>query len=207
MTWVKICGITEVEDGLEAAALRVDALGFVFAPSGRRLDCAAARGIIARLPQGVMKVGVFVDEEIDQVRRVAAACGLDAVQLHGRESPEYCRRVGVPVIKALRLRGLESLAEMEQYLFADLLLDSWSEGALGGSGEDFSQQLALQAREKRNFILAGGLNPGNVAEAIRLVRPRGVDVSSGVEQSPGRKDWGKMRDFVREVRKADETVE
>ncbi len=203
MTWIKICGITNVQDALEAASLGVDALGFIFAPSPRRIEPYAAREIIGRLPPSVLKVGVFVNDELPEVQRIADYCGLNMVQFHGQETPEYCRQISLPVIKAVRVKSMESLQELEQYPFASILLDAWSSQQAGGTGKPFCWELALEACKKRNFILSGGLNPNNVYQAIRKVRPSGVDVCSGVEKTPGEKDGNKMKEFIKEVRRAD----
>jgi phosphoribosylanthranilate isomerase len=202
-TWVKICGMTNLEDALEAASLGAHALGFIFAPSPRRVEPGAAREIIRRLPPSVLKVGVFVDESLPEVRRLADYCGLSMVQFHGQETPAYCRQMPLPVIKAVRIKNMESLQEMEQYPFASILLDTWSPHKSGGTGEPFSWELALEAGKKGNFILSGGLNPNNVYRAIRELRPRGVDVCSGVEMKPGKKESAKMHEFIKEVQKAD----
>ena len=206
MTWIKICGITNLKDAMDAASLGVDALGFLFAPSPRRISPSEAREIIAALPPKAEKVGVFVNENPDEVSRIAGLLGLDALQFHGQESPEYCRRFSQRVIKAMGVKNSESLKELEKYPFVSLLLDAFSEDRAGGTGKTFNWEWAYKFREERNFILSGGLNPGNVYQAIHLLRPMGVDVSSGVEMTPGRKDLHKMMEFVKEVRKADETT-
>ncbi len=204
MTWIKICGITNLEDGLKAASLGVDALGFIFAPSLRRITPDMAQKIIRTLPTPPLKVGVFVNEDPDEVLRVVEFCGLNLFQFHGEESPEYCKIFSLPVIKAIRVKDLESLNDAERYPDATLLLDSYNSAKAGGTGNPFPWEIAVKAKEKRNFILSGGLNPGNVGEAIKKVRPWGVDVCSGVETVPGRKDLSKMAEFVKEVRKKDE---
>ena len=206
MTWIKICGITNLKDALEAAALGVNALGFIFAPSPRRIHPFAAREITTSLPPGIEKVGVFVNEDLGEVQRVADLCALDTLQFHGQETREYCLRASLRVIKAIGVKNSESLREMERYPFASILLDAFSEGRAGGTGENFDWEWAREARQKRNFILSGGLNPGNVYRAIHLLRPMGVDVCSGVERKFGAKDILKMKEFVREVRKADGTT-
>ncbi|OGP88696.1 MAG: hypothetical protein A2157_09875 [Deltaproteobacteria bacterium RBG_16_47_11] len=202
MIWIKICGITNIEDGLKAASLGVDALGFIFAPSLRRVTPDMAQKIIRTLPNLNLKVGVFVNEEPEEVLRVAEYCGLNALQFHGEELPEYCKIFSLPVIKAIRIKTLESLTGMERYPDATILLDTYSPVKAGGTGISFPWTVALKAKEERNFILSGGLNPGNIGEAISKVRPWGVDVSSGVETVPGKKDHLKMNDFVKEARKA-----
>jgi phosphoribosylanthranilate isomerase len=204
MTWIKICGITNIEDGLKAASLGVDALGFIFAPSPRRVDPLIAREIIRRLPSSILKVGVFVDEIPARVEEIAAFCHLSDLQLHGEESPEYCQKFSIRVIKALRIKDAESIEEMTRFLGVSILLDTHSPAQMGGTGNPFPWEIALKAKEKGKFILAGGLNPLNVGEAIQEVRPWGVDVSSGVEIVPGKKDPQRMIDFVKEVKRADE---
>ena len=204
MTWIKICGITNIEDALKAASLRVDALGFIFAPSLRRVEPDVAQKIIRALPKTLLKVGVFVNEERKEVQRVAEYCSLNVLQFHGEESPEYCQKFFHSVFKAIHIRDFESLKDMEKYHDCFILLEAYSPVQAGGTGISFPWEIALKAKEKRNFILSGGLNPGNVGEAIKKVRPWGVDVCSGVETMPGKKDPSKMVEFIKEVRKADE---
>jgi len=206
MVWIKICGITNLEDGLNAASLGVDALGFIFAASPRRIEPELAKKIIQALPQALMKVGVFVNEDQEEVQRIIEYCGLNGLQFHGEESPEFCRKFPYPVFKAIRIKDLESLKDMEKYHDVSILLDTYSRGQAGGTGNPFPWEIALLAKEKRDLILSGGLSPLNVREAIKKVRPRGVDVSSGVEWFPGKKDLSKMVEFVKEVKKADETT-
>jgi phosphoribosylanthranilate isomerase len=206
MTFIKICGITNIDDALEAVSLGADALGFIFAPSPRRVRDSAAREIIRHLPLSAWKVGVFVNEELKQVQRIAADCGLDAVQLHGQEPPEYCRQIPLWVIKAIGVKGPGSLKEMERYSYTSILLDAPGTDRAGGMGKTFCWEIALEARKERNFILSGGLNPVNVCRAVQKVRPIGVDVCSGVEKVPGKKDRAKMIEFVKEVKRADEST-
>lgn len=206
MTWIKICGITNLDDGLKAASLGVDALGFIFAPSVRRIKPDVAKKVILALPKTLFKVGVFVDEEEKEVLRVAEYCRLNGLQFHGEESPEYCQKFLHPVFKAIHIRDSESLKDMERYRGLSLLLDTYSPGQAGGTGKPFSWEVAVIAKERRDFILSGGLSPLNVGEAIKKVKPWGVDASSGVESSPGKKDLLRMEEFVKEVRKADETT-
>jgi phosphoribosylanthranilate isomerase len=204
MTWIKICGITNIEDGLKAASLGVDSLGFIFAPSPRRVDPDVAKKIILALPKTLLKVGVFVNEDPEEVLRVAKYCGINGLQFHGKELPEYCQKFIYPVFKAIHIRDLESLKDLEKYHNVFIILDTYSPVQAGGTGSPFSWKIALRAKEKGNFILSGGLNPSNVGKAIKKVRPWGVDVCSGVEEYPGKKNSIKMVDFIREVRKADE---
>jgi len=206
MTWIKICGITNLDDGLKAASLGVDALGFIFAPSVRRIKPDVAKKVILALPKTLFKVGVFVDEEEKEVLRVAEYCRLNGLQFHGEESPEYCQKFLHPVFKAIHIRDSESLKDMEKYHDVSILLDTSSPVQAGGTGKSFPWEVAVIAKERRDFILSGGLSPLNVGEAIKKVKPWGVDASSGVESSPGKKDLLKMEEFVKEVRKADETT-
>ncbi|UPU34188.1 phosphoribosylanthranilate isomerase [Geomonas paludis] len=197
MTKVKICGITSEDDALMAVDAGADALGFVFFDkSPRFIGAAAAQKIIAKLPPFIQVVGLFVNADLDVVNSTADCCGLDIVQLHGEESPEYCRLVNRRVMKAFRVRGPESLTPLAEYQVSAYLLDAYSPNAYGGTGEVFDWECAIAAKEKGRIVLAGGLTPDNVAEAVTRVRPYGVDVSSGVESSPGRKDPDKVRRFI-----------
>jgi phosphoribosylanthranilate isomerase len=201
---VKICGITRREDALAAVASGADALGFMFyEPSSRHVTVDQAAAICRDLPPLVTRVGVFVNAPADFVRAAAATCGLGAIQLHGDESPEFCRQFALPVIKAFRVSGPESLAALAAYGFAAWLLDSFVPGQLGGTGACFNWSLAAKAAERgRPILLAGGLTPENVADAVRQVRPYAVDVSSGVESAPGLKDPTKIRALIRAAKAA-----
>jgi len=198
--FVKICGITTEEDGLLAVAMGADAVGFVFAPSPRQVAVDHARDIARRLPPEVLTVGVFRDEAPQRVVDLCHRAGLRVAQLHGRESAEdtaWVRaRVG-SVIKAFPA-GSDALDHVADYRADAVMVDSHAPG----SGEVFDWSLAEGAPLGRRFILAGGLTAANVAEAIERVRPWGVDVSTGVESSPGHKDPIKVRDFIRNARTA-----
>jgi phosphoribosylanthranilate isomerase len=201
---IKICGITNEEDALAAARFGADALGFIFAPSPRRISPDKARKIIKALPPLVQTVGVFVDEDFREVSSVAQMCGLDILQFHGSESADYCESFHRRVIKAVRLRNpqeIKSLARYEGVVHA-LLLDTFVADKLGGTGITFNWQWAVEAGRYGRIILAGGLNPENVAAAISMVKPYGVDASSSLEHSPGIKDHEKMRQFIAKVRQA-----
>ena len=204
MTWIKICGITNTEDALRAASLEIDALGFVFAPSPRRVDPSTVQEIVQHLPPTVLRVGVFVNQDYSEVEMIVKDCGLTGLQFHGMESLDYCRNFSLPVTKVIRIRDLESLREIDLYPNVSILLDTHDPAKAGGTGKTFPWEIALKAREKKNVILSGGLTPDNVGQAIRKVRPLGVDVSSGVESMLGKKDLSKMVEFVEEVKKADE---
>jgi phosphoribosylanthranilate isomerase len=199
MVYVKVCGITNQEDAREATRSGADAVGLVFAESPRKLSIEQAREIATTLPDGVLKVGVFVDEDPEEVLRIAAEVGLDYAQLHGDESPEtvtVLRRDGIKVIKALRVRGTESLAAMDEYEADLFLLDAWSEKARGGTGERFDWELAKSYEGRGNIVVSGGLTPENVREAIRFFEPYGVDASSSLEDAPGKKNEERVRRFV-----------
>jgi phosphoribosylanthranilate isomerase len=200
---VKVCGITNVEDALSAVELGADAVGFVFAGSPRQVDPDAAKAIIGALPASVAKVGVFVDDDADQILRVIRYCAIDTVQLHGKEAPAVCEIFMPRVMKALRVRDERSLDGLGAYVgkTAGLVLDTFSQEREGGTGTTFDWSLALKAkRVGLPIILAGGLNPQNVRTALETVRPYGVDVSSGVEARPGRKSRPLMKAFIEQVR-------
>ncbi|MBC8017214.1 MAG: phosphoribosylanthranilate isomerase [Verrucomicrobia bacterium] len=195
MVKVKICGITNLEDALTAVNAGADALGFVFySASPRYVSPEQAAEIIRRLPPFVQTVGLFVDEHPATVNATADQCGLDLVQLHGEETPEYCASIRRRVLKAFRVRDKSTLDSLLQYHVAGYLLDAWSPVAHGGTGQIFNWEIAAEAVQRgHRIVLAGGLTPENIAESIRQVRPHGVDVSSGVESAPGRKDPFKIR--------------
>ena len=206
MVRVKICGITNVEDALAAAEAGADFLGFIFyPPSPRYVTPEQAGEIIAALRRlegetgrqhPTRAVGVFVDEELDRVRETIRECDLDYAQLHGEEPPEVVAALGQRVIKALRVRSAADVERLGAYRAAAYLLDAYHPTMQGGTGQAWDWELATAAKQYGPVILAGGLNPDNVAGAVRRVRPYGVDVSSGVESSPGRKDIAKVRRFV-----------
>jgi phosphoribosylanthranilate isomerase len=201
MVRVKICGITSLEDALQAVQAGADALGFVFYErSPRNLDPLRAANIISNLPPFVQTVGLFVNADAGFVNDTADRCRLDLVQLHGDEAPEYCERIRRRVIKAFRVRDASSLAPVRDYPVAGILLDAYSPGAFGGTGLSFNWELAGIAREFGPVILAGGLAPDNVREAVERVAPYAVDVSSGVEMSPGKKDPEKVREFIKRAK-------
>lgn len=199
---VKICGITRVEDALAAAAAGADAIGLVFyAKSPRAVDIEQAREILAALPPFVTTVGLFVDAERSELERILASVPLDLLQFHGDESVQQCEAFGRPYIKALRVKaGDDIAAQVARYPSAQgILLDAYVEGVPGGTGEAFDWSLIPQALSKP-LILAGGLRPDNVADAVSRVRPYAVDVSGGVEASKGVKDVEKVGAFIRAAR-------
>ena len=195
---VKICGITSTADAITAVEAGADALGFVFyEKSPRYVTSAQAAAIIRHLPPFISRVGLFVDMPLDQIQRVLLETGIDTLQFHGEESPEFCRQFHHATLKAIRVRGAESLREIPSFPVTGILLDSFVAGHLGGTGVQFKWELALEAKRLgKPLILAGGLNVGNVEQAVRTVNPYGVDVSSGVESAPGKKDVAKVRDFI-----------
>jgi phosphoribosylanthranilate isomerase len=199
MVYVKVCGITTPEDAQAAAGFGADAIGLIFAESPRRLSVEEARRTAAALPDGVLKVGVFVNEEPAEVLRIAADVRLDYAQLHGDETPEVVAAVregGLKVVKALRVRGADSLVAMEGYEADLFLLDAYSEKARGGTGERFDWGLAKSLKGRGNIVVSGGLNPENVREAIRFFQPYWVDASSSLEDTPGKKNEERVRRFV-----------
>lgn len=204
MVQVKICGITSLEDAQTAVDCGADALGFVFyPPSPRYVTPEQAAQIIRALPPFVTTVGLFVDVTCEVVNATVVRCGLDRVQLHGRETAEFCRRISRPVIKAIRIKNAESLSPLPDYVVSAYLLDAYVEGALpGGTGASFAWELAARAKPYGPIILAGGLTPENIETAIAQVRPYGVDVSSGVERLPGLKDHQKIRQFITRAKAA-----
>lgn len=219
MLWIKFCGTTNLEDARLAVEAGADALGFIFADSPRKIALAQAQEIIPQLPKGVEKIGVFVDDKPERILEVVVELGLTGVQLHGNESPIHvgALRKATPtpirILKAICLNDPAAGSQLAIYganrrLWPDaVLLDSGSGGMRGGSGEKFNwvqwAGVAQQLAERMPIVVAGGLTAQNVAEALRTLSPWGVDVVSGVEQSPGKKDPKKMREFVSAARAAD----
>lgn len=202
---VKICGITNVEDADVAVKAGADALGFVmYRKSPRFVEAAVVKRIVAGLPPFVLPVGVFVNEESERVRTLMDDCGLALAQLHGDESALYCQQLGRPILKALRLKDRGTFLALAEFQgranVRGFLIDTFSDQAYGGTGRTVDWTMAQEAARATPIILAGGLTPTNVAEAIAQVRPYGVDVSSGVEQSPGKKDHDKVKTFIHAVR-------
>jgi len=195
---VKICGITNLTDALASVEAGADALGLMFYDaSPRKVSTAVAANIARQVPPFVLKVGVFVNALEELVVRAIGECGLNLVQFHGDETPEYCQRFSVMTMKAFRVRDQESLRALPNYRTDAFLLDSHVAGKPGGTGEKFNWELAVEAKKfGKPIFLAGGLTPENVMAAVRQVRPYGVDVSSGVESAPGRKDIAKVQAFV-----------
>lgn len=212
MVRVKICGLTNLEDARHAARCGADLLGFVFAESPRRVEAEQVRKIVETLRgEGLdrpVAVGVFVNTPAGEVIGTCVEGGLTMAQLHGDESPDHCRavsRAGISVIKSFRVRGRESLEAMIHYDAVDLFhCDTYDPERAGGTGCAFDHSLVVGLSNRFRLILAGGLTSENVAEAVAAVRPWGVDVSSGVESSPGRKDPAKVEAFIRNARSQSE---
>lgn len=208
-TRIKICGITTPEDARAAIGCGADAIGLVFYPkSPRAVSLQQASEIAAVVPPFVSLVALFVNEPAEQIERILNAVPVDLLQFHGDEAPEYCQNFDRPWIKALRVKpGMDIRAACAPYSTArGVLLDSWQEGIPGGTGKTFDWQLAAQALPLP-VVLAGGLHADNVATAIAELRPAAVDVSGGVESAPGKKDTGKIRQFIAAVRTADEKLD
>ncbi len=204
-TRAKICGITRPQDGIIAAANGADAIGLVFYDqSPRAVNIEQAREVIAALPPFVTSVGLFVNAEVAEVERILAEVPLDLLQFHGDETPEYCRQFARPFIKAVRMAdGVDLELVEQQYAEAQgLLVDSYQKGVPGGTGHTFDWARIPVGMDKP-IILAGGLGPDNIEQAVRQVRPYAVDVSSGVEADKGIKDAEKIAAFMRGVNKAD----
>ena len=199
MTWVKVCGTTNVEDALRAADAGADAIGLIFADSPRQVDPGKAREIATALPEGVLKVGVFVNEVPERIQHLADEVGLDYVQLHGDEAPKVVadlREGGLQVIKALRVRDAKSLERMEDYGADFYLLDAYSDKVRGGTGERFDWSVAKASTGYANILISGGLTPENVRAAIEFFEPYGVDASSSLEDAPGIKNDERVWRFV-----------
>ncbi len=202
MVKVKICGVTSVADALKAVEYGADALGFNFyPPSPRYIPPGRAAEILPEVPPEICTVGLFVNETREHVTSVLRTCrsgegpGLTALQFHGDEDRGFCRRWPLKVIKAFRVRDRETLGEIEGYPVDYYLLDSWSRELFGGSGSAFTWSW-LREPMARPVILAGGLDIDNVSEAVRVAKPFGVDVCTGVEAVPGRKDHQRLKDFI-----------
>jgi phosphoribosylanthranilate isomerase len=204
VTQVKICGITNEEDALCAVHCGAAALGFIFyPPSPRYIKPVDARKIINGLPKEIVKVGVFVNEKVAEIKRVMEYCGLDMIQLHGDELPEFCREFPADrIIKAVELKNDNDLNHALDYDVAALLVDNRHAGLYGGTGKKANWDLACRIKNKKPLILSGGLNEDNIAQAIKDVAPYALDINSGVESEPGKKDHAKLTrifDIIRAV--------
>lgn len=201
---VKICGITNLEDALAAVDFGADALGFVFfEKSPRYISYQNAASIIKNLPPFITTIGVFVNERPEEIVKIIDYTGIDVVQLHGDETPEMCN-ISKRIIKAIRVKSLESLEPLIHFKdkVSAFLLDTYTPDIFGGSGRRFNWDIAIEAKQFGRIILAGGLTPDNIIEAIRWVKPYGVDVSSGVELEKGKKDYKKMKLFIEKAKAA-----
>ncbi|MCP4296549.1 MAG: phosphoribosylanthranilate isomerase [Proteobacteria bacterium] len=200
---LKVCGITRLDQALEISSLGVDALGFVlYPPSPRYIQPQLIKNIISELPPLLKTVGVFVDEKIEHIKSILDLTGLDLAQLHGDESPEYCRdltNMGVSWIKAFRIKTKIDFSILEQYRSQSFLLDAWSEAEYGGTGKTFNWDLARPAAKRYDILLAGGITPENVTLAIQQIQPYGIDVSSGVESAPGIKSISKIKTLINNI--------
>jgi phosphoribosylanthranilate isomerase len=208
-TRIKICGITRLEDALLSAELGADALGFNFySPSPRYIEPAAARAIIAHLPPFVTTVGVYANEtQLDHVQSVAAEAGVSTIQLHGPKFPEQFQHpCGYLLIRAVAVTEDFKAESLSAFQASAFLLDAFHPDLSGGTGKQFDWELAREAGRYGTIILAGGLNPGNVGRAIQEVHPYAVDVASGVESVPGKKDATLLRAFFEAVREADRNL-
>ncbi len=194
---VKICGLTNLDDALAAVRFGADAVGFIFhRPSPRYVDPDDVAAIVEKIPRHVTKIGVFVDSPRHDIENIVRRLHLSAIQLHGDQHPEDCTGYEVSVIKAFRVgEGFDS-RQLGLFDVQAFLLDTYRPGVQGGTGETFDWNIALQAKQYGKIFLSGGLNPGNIQDAVRFVRPYAVDVSSGVELAPGQKDKEKVREFI-----------
>jgi len=201
---VKICGITDYEDASIAVELGAAALGFIFAHSPRQVTPQKARDIISAIPPFVKTVGIFVNQDPIEINKIMRYCGLDLVQLHGDESPDFCDELMPYTIKALRIKDEASPRTAQAYRgnVRALLLDTYSKEKAGGTGETFDWQLAIKIKKLGiPIILAGGLGPSNIEGAISIVRPYAVDVNSGVEERPGKKSHSLIKDLMEKVKR------
>lgn len=199
MTKVKICGLKREEDILYVNKLKPDYVGFVFAESTRKVDKLRAKELIKGLDRGIKKVGVFLNESMEQVNEIADYCGLDVLQFHGDEEPKYCNSFQYEIWKAFRIKDIHSLNEVKRYNVDGFLLDTFIKGQYGGTGKTFHWEMVSNISKSKNIILAGGLTPENVTTAINIIHPMVVDVSGGVEIE-GHKDFHKMKNFIESVR-------
>ena len=200
---VKICGLTNLDDTLDAVELGADYLGFNFYPDSKRfIDPIEAKGILQEVPSSIARIGVFVNADSDLVLDVAGDLNLDYLQFHGDESPEYCNVFGRPWMKAHRLKDESDLKQLAAYESSWLMVDAYVEKAFGGTGVVSNWDLARMAKKYGNLFLSGGLKPENIELAINSVWPYAVDVASGVEDTPGQKNRHKMEEFIMKAKAA-----
>ncbi len=201
---IKICGITSKQDAFAAVELGVDALGFIFAKSPRRIEPEKARAIINSLPPFVKIIGVFVNEAPAKIREITEYCALDMIQFHGDETPDDCNKFMPRAVKAFQLKDESTLEQMNLYSgkIRALLFDAFSKDKRGGTGKTFDWNLAIKGKDLgMPIILSGGLNPSNIEEAIKTVKPYAVDVNSGIEISPGKKDHVLMKQLFEVIKR------
>jgi phosphoribosylanthranilate isomerase len=201
----KICGITNLDDANVAVENGASAIGFIFyEKSPRTISINNAKSISKHLPKTIARVGVFVNHEKDFIRLAISEVPLDMIQLHGDETPDFCNQFDVAILKALRIKNEASLSVMDQYDVAVFLLDTFSNDQYGGTGETFDWSV-LNRKFKTPIILSGGLNSENILDAIDAVNPSAVDVNSGVESSPGKKDYNKLKSLFKNLNKTQST--
>jgi phosphoribosylanthranilate isomerase len=198
---IKVCGMTSLEDTLVAVEAGADAVGFIFyKKSPRSVTIKTVGEIVDELPPFVDAIGIFVNESAEQINKIADRCKLDRVQLHGDETPAFCKKIRRRVIKAIRVKDIQSLKKLSDFPVSGFLLDTFSEDQRGGTGKVFDWNLVHPAKKYGAIILAGGLTPNNVRKAIHRVKPYGVDVCSGVESLPGIKDHKKVKAFIKNAK-------
>jgi phosphoribosylanthranilate isomerase len=200
-TKIKICGITNMEDAQAAADYGADALGFIFYKESKRyVDPEVAKSIVSALPPFITTVGVFVNHDLGEISRIKETTGIQVAQLHGDETPEFASSLPIEVIKVIRVKDKSDLDKVAQYSGQAILFDTYSDKEYGGTGESFDWKILNNLSSEKKVVLSGGLNPENVLEAIQIVRPYAVDVSSGVEDTPGKKDHTKIKKFIEAIK-------
>ncbi|MGB2691168.1 MAG: phosphoribosylanthranilate isomerase [Thermodesulfobacteriota bacterium] len=200
-TKIKICGITNMEDAQASADYGADALGFIFYKESKRyIDPKVAKSIIFSLPPFITTVGVFVNHDLDEISQIKETTGIQVAQLHGDETPEFASSLPINVIKVIRVKDKSDLDKVAQYSAQAILFDTYSDTEYGGTGESFDWEILNDMSSTKRIILSGGLNPENVLEAVQIVRPYAVDVSSGVEVAPGKKNHTKIKKFIEAIK-------
>lgn len=199
MTKIKICGLTRIKDIEYVNRYQPDYVGFIFAESRRRITPHIAKELIRHLSPDIKKVGVFVNEHVEKVMEIGELCNLDVLQLHGDETPYYCSLMKKPVWKGVRVQNVESVSAIKEYDVEAVLLDTYSKSQHGGTGKIFDWNLARYLDKKHKLVLAGGINSSNVNQAVEMLRPFCIDVSSSVETN-GVKDAEKIREIIEKVR-------
>jgi phosphoribosylanthranilate isomerase len=197
--WLKICGITRREDAVRAEECGADAVGFIFAKSPRQIDLSIAEKLCSQIK--ILRVGVFVNEDLKKIIRIRKRSKLDIIQLHGNESPEFCKTLGGTIIKAVRVKNEQSIEQIQAYTNVwKILLDTYIPGQAGGTGKQIDSRFLIN-RDLSNIILAGGITPDNIDIILQKYAPFGLDISSGIEDSPGEKNIGKMEYVIKKVKK------